>query len=404
MADQYLAFGYTDHPENMPLIEFPLVDTAIDDLLYIITPHPLAIGALDDLELVDTLTWMDEDAQFILDFERSLDAEEAVMCGIEDDVPARIIAANDIPPFGAVVTCKDPSSTTSVLQLLVQSYHFIEDADTVNNSVTTMRGANAVLQKLSATRGSTTVIFLDHDVSAQSVALTIHPIERLSDQLCHPFSIDDMPLLTETLGTDIICFTPLPAADGGVVLFACAANAVNPALLFALGVRMDSTGIVGVMDILNVSNGTMTAADRAFFLDRDAPVVLVEEEEERPAMMMQECAMTPKKHDDGDVFEVDNILDKKIVDGMTYYLIEWNGCTMSDASWEPEHNVFFDAAAGIGTIICGTISCGVDGILKMAESDGVVKYLVKWTGYPLDEASWEDRENALEDEEDEDVV
>ena len=128
MADHDLAFGYTDHPENMPLIEFPLRDTAIDDLLCLMDPHPLAIGALDDLELVDTLTWMDDDAQFLLDFERSLDAEEAVMCGIEDDVPVRIIAANDVPLFGAVVTCKDLSTTTSVLQLLVQSYHLAENA------------------------------------------------------------------------------------------------------------------------------------------------------------------------------------------------------------------------------------------------------------------------------------
>jgi hypothetical protein len=38
-------------------------------------------------------------------------------------------------------------------------------------------------------------------------------------------------------------------------------------------------------------------------------------------------------------YQVENIIAKKIEDGETYYLVKWTGYPMSDATWEPEKNV-----------------------------------------------------------------
>lgn len=41
----------------------------------------------------------------------------------------------------------------------------------------------------------------------------------------------------------------------------------------------------------------------------------------------------------GKVYEVGAILDEKVVDGITNYLIEWTGYPKSESTWEIESNL-----------------------------------------------------------------
>lgn len=42
-----------------------------------------------------------------------------------------------------------------------------------------------------------------------------------------------------------------------------------------------------------------------------------------------------KKKNSGNLFNVANILDKKVINGKPYYYIEWEGYPLEDATWEP---------------------------------------------------------------------
>lgn len=45
-----------------------------------------------------------------------------------------------------------------------------------------------------------------------------------------------------------------------------------------------------------------------------------------------------KELNDDDVYELENILQHKIVDGIRYYYVKWKGYPVSQNSWIPEYN------------------------------------------------------------------
>lgn len=46
-----------------------------------------------------------------------------------------------------------------------------------------------------------------------------------------------------------------------------------------------------------------------------------------------------KKAVDDRIYDVEKILNKKVVDGKTYYLLKWQDYPESDSSWEVDTNV-----------------------------------------------------------------
>lgn len=46
-----------------------------------------------------------------------------------------------------------------------------------------------------------------------------------------------------------------------------------------------------------------------------------------------------KKAVDNKIYEVEKILNKKVVDGKTYYLLKWQDYLESDSTWEVDTNV-----------------------------------------------------------------
>jgi hypothetical protein len=50
----------------------------------------------------------------------------------------------------------------------------------------------------------------------------------------------------------------------------------------------------------------------------------------------------PVFHSDEDVFEVEELLRKRIVRGQTQYFVRWKGFDATYNTWEPEANVLFD--------------------------------------------------------------
>ena len=52
-----------------------------------------------------------------------------------------------------------------------------------------------------------------------------------------------------------------------------------------------------------------------------------------------EASTSESDSDDGEQYEVERIMGKRVVDGRTEYHVKWAGCNDSESTWEPEHMV-----------------------------------------------------------------
>lgn len=113
-------------------------------------------------------------------------------------------------------------------------------------------------------------------------------------------------------------------------------------------------------------------------------------------------------------FEVKNIIDKKIKDGQTYYLVHWKNERKNKSTWESRKALVEDLGEAYMNRVDKKLNNNpnpkivelqnnddnyfeIEDILDKKKFGKVIKYLVKWVGYSHEFNTWEPRKNLIED-------
>jgi hypothetical protein len=100
-----------------------------------------------------------------------------------------------------------------------------------------------------------------------------------------------------------------------------------------------------IFDPLLVAAGVVPGA-----LEEGTPVEVVEDEEQYLTADEEEPEsdgeVDQSESDEGEAWEVERIINSKVVKGITYYLVKWKGFSRKHDSWEPESCVCADELVG----------------------------------------------------------
>ena len=108
-----------------------------------------------------------------------------------------------------------------------------------------------------------------------------------------------------------------------------------------------------------------------------------------------------KRKADGDVYEVESIVDSREREGEIEYHIKWKGYPPSENTWEPEENL--DCPKKLEAFRKRRNRqkepnsyddvYEVESIVDVREIEGEIEYLIKWKGYPPSENTWEPKQS-----------
>lgn len=164
-----------------------------------------------------------------------------------------------------------------------------------------------------------------------------------------------------------------------------------------------------IMYILDGDIGEDKIGDVAYTYNQLQKVATHERVERQPLIHVEENRQ-----------EVKEIIDKKVVDGVTKYLVHWKNEHKNKATWESRDKLIEDLGIAYMNRVDKKLdkkkpedkpnekqskqskkveeaTYEVEDILERKKYGKTFKYLVKWKGYSVDESTWEPKANLIAD-------
>lgn len=95
---------------------------------------------------------------------------------------------------------------------------------------------------------------------------------------------------------------------------------------------------------------------------------------------------------DDEIYEVEEIVDRKLENNLVYYLVKWKNYASKDNTWVAKEDIF-NCQEMIDAYEQKHNMYYVEKIIDKKLFGGKPKYLVKWKGFSSDQNTWETEQN-----------